>query len=258
VTKDRKTKMKNLMGTSALILVLAAASYFINGCYIVKLFIPEKPPSDKQLKQSYTDIQIYDTNSSGALETIHHPNQELLSRSKKVIVSHGEENEGRKFWFNMVGFDENTLTATRKYLFIANEQPKSITPREWRRLIFNGEIVIEAELLEKPFTSDNDKKVAVFKSILETFNKDLNEVKTKDKNLGIAGMLAREQLETIFRMLENSPSLASKLDSEVGLEFEHRTFGKGSVIMKIGGDTAQFEIYINSPAGNLESPFKLR
>jgi len=250
--------MKNLIRISAHIFLLVAAPYFINGCYCIKLFIPERPPSDQQLKQSYSEISIYDTDSFRALEAIHHPNSEVLSRSSKVIASYGEKNDVRKFWFNMVAFNEITLTAARKYLFIANEKTKSITPRIWRRLIFNGETVLDTELLEKPFTGDNDKKVAVFQSIIEYFNQDLKEIKGKNKNLDIAGMLARWQLETIWRVLEKSPSLASKLDTEDGLEFEHLTFGKGTVTMKVGEDTAEFEIYINSPSEDWESPFKLR
>lgn len=253
-----KTKVRDLAVVSAFVCLLITSALLIDGCYCVKLFCPEKPPSDEQLEQSYNEIRISESYSSDALEVLNYPGYEVVNPGKKVVAVYGEKNEGRKLWFNMVGFDEDTLAASRKYLFIANEKTKSITPRNWRRLTFKGETALELEFLEKPFTSDDDKKIAVLKSIIDSFDEDLKEVKVKEKDLGIAGMLARQQLETVLRKLESSPALASRLDSEEGLAFEHLTFGRGTAILEIDREKARFEIYIHSPAGDLESPFKLR
>jgi hypothetical protein len=91
------------------------------GCAIVNYFKREKPPYDTELYEVYSLTELKTSSAAEVLGMIHDPECELLSQSKSVIASFGQKKKGYKRWFNMVAFDENELTARRKYFFIVDE-----------------------------------------------------------------------------------------------------------------------------------------
>ena len=63
--------------------------------------------------------------SADVLDMIHEPLDEYLSQSESVVASWNEGDKGQTHWFNMVAFDEETLTAVRKYGFSLVGYPSS-------------------------------------------------------------------------------------------------------------------------------------
>ena len=214
------------------------------GCSVVEYFRPEKPPYDKELSASYYQTKLRESSSADVLATIHRSEYELLSQSKSVVASLGQKKKGHEIWFNMVAFDENELIVKRKYFFVVDEKPKSLWIAPRRSLLFDSEMVLEKEVLDKPYANENAKRIAILKRVLENVRKDIDELAQDNKMLDICGMLINQTLETVLQRLDESPVLASKLSDADGVDFEHITLGKGSIVMGITDDIVTVETKI--------------
>jgi hypothetical protein len=224
---------------------------------VVEYLKPEKPPYDEQLSQNYYQTQLKVSTAADVLTAIHMPEYELLSQSRSVIASSGEKKEGHKIWFNMVAFDENTLTAKRKYFFLVDEKPKSFWVQPKRKLSFDSEMVMGAELFNEPYANDNARRIALLKKVLVNVRRDVGEVAPEHKNLNTCGMLINQTIETVLVKLDSSPVLATKLNPTEGLDFDHITFGPGTIWMGIAGDIVNVRIRIDSYVRTHDDPFAL-
>ena len=86
---------------------------------------------------------------------------ELLSQSKSVIGSVGQKKSGYKMWMKMVSFDEDELTAKRKYVLIEDEKPKALFVEPWASFKFNCQMVLDAEVLDEPYSNENARRIAI-------------------------------------------------------------------------------------------------
>jgi hypothetical protein len=188
---------------------------------------------------------------------IHRPEYELLSQSKSVVASLGRKKKGRKIWFNMVAFDENKPAAKRKYFFVVDEKAKGFLFWPRQSLIFDSEMVLETEVLDKPYANENARRIAILKQVLKNVHKDIDEVAQDNKMLGICGMLINQTLKTVLQKLDDSPALASKLSDADGLGFDHITLGKGSIGMGVTDDIVKVKVKVGSLAWTFEDPFAL-
>jgi hypothetical protein len=229
----------------------------LSGCAVVEYFKPEKPPYDEQLSQSYYLTQLKLSTAADVLGVINRPEYELLSQSRSVIASSGQKKKGREIWFNMAAFDENTLTAKRKYFFLVDEKPKSFWVQPKRILNFDSEMVMGAELFNEPFANENAKRIAILKKVLANVRRDMAEVAPEHKNLNTCGMLINQTIETVLVKLESSPLLAAKLNPMEGLDFDHITLGPGTIWMGIVGDIVNIRIRIDSFVRTHDDPFAL-
>jgi len=227
------------------------------GCRLVNYFKREKPPYDAELYESYNQTELKVSGASDVLATIHEPEYELLSQSKSVVASFGQKKGGYKSWFNIVTFDENKLTAKRKYFFIVDEKSKGLPYVPKRRLRFESRMVMESEVLDEPYANQNARRIAILRQVLANFHRDVDEVKADNKKLDICRMLINQTLETILQELYESPVLASKLTSAEGVDFDHITLGKGCISMNVVGDIVDVNVRISSFAGKFEDPFSL-
>jgi len=226
---------------------------------VVEFLTPEGPPSDTEIAESYSQTELKISTSADVLTTIHKPDYELLSQSKSVIASFGQKKKGRKIWLNMVAFDENELTTMRKYFFIIDEKPKSllvlIRPR--RKLMFDCEMVLQADVLDKPYANENARRIAILRQHLENVRNDIDELAEDNKMLGICGMLINQTLETVLQKLDESPVLASKLSDTGGFDFDHITLGKGAIAMAVADDIVKVKVKVGSLVFKFEDPFAL-
>ncbi len=237
--------------------VLCILVFGLSGCAVVDYFKPEKPPYDEQLSQSYYLTQLKLSTAADVLAVINRPEYELLSQSRSVIASSGQKKKGHEIWFNMVAFDENTLTAKRKYFFLVDEKPKSLWVQPKRRLNFDSEMVMGADLFNEPFANENAKRIAMLKKVLANVRRDMAEVASEEKNLNACGMLISQTIETVLVKLESSPLLATKLNPTEGLDFDHITLGPGTIWMGIVGDIVNVRIRIDSYVRTHDDPFAL-
>ncbi len=223
----------------------------------MEYFKPEGPPYDKELSASYRQTKLKESSSADVLATIHRPAYELLSQSKSVVASLGQKKKGHKIWFNMVAFDENKLAARRKYFFVVDEKAKGFLILPKRRLIFDSEMILETEVLDKPYANENARRIAILRQVLENIRRDIDELARDNKMLGICGMLINQTLNTVLQKLDESPVLASKLSDADGLGFDHITLGKGSIGMGITNDIAKVKVRVSSLTWTSEDPFAL-
>ncbi len=210
---------------------------------------PEWPPYDKQISESYYRTKLKTSSSADVLAMIHLPEYELLSQSKSVVGSLGQKKKkGYKTWLKMVAFDENELTARRKYLFIVDERPKFLLVEPWECLRFDGEVVLESEVLDKPYANENARRVAILKQVLKNVREDIGELSEDNKMVDICGMLINQALKTVLVKLDESPVLATRLSDPDGFKFEHTSFDKGKIRMVIVDDIVTVRVMLGSLA----------
>lgn len=227
------------------------------GCAVVDYFKPEKPPYDEQLSESYENTILKVSRAADVLAAIYEPKYELLTQSKSVIASSGQKKKGHEIWFNMVAFDENALTAKRKYFFLVDEKPKSFWVQPRRKLTFDSEMVLGPDVFVEPYVNDNEKRIAILRKVLANVRGDIYDIGAEDKNLSICGMLINQTMETILVKLESSPVLATKLNPIEGLDFDHITLGAGTIWMGAAGDIVNVKIRVNSFVRTHDDPFAL-
>ena len=227
-------------------LSLLVCCFAFSGCSVVEYFTPEEPPCDIELFYSFRQVELNKSTSADVLGIIHRADYELLSQSKSVIVSTGQQKEGYKTWFDMVAFDEDELTAKRKYFFEIDEKPKVLckSPREGLR--FDCDVILPAKVLSEPYANENAKRIAVLKQVREDFQKDVAEVRQDYKALAAAGMLTNQAITSVLTTLDASPALATRLSEPAGVEFSHIALDKGKIQMVVVDTTARVKIRLGS------------
>lgn len=228
------------------------------GCAIVRYLRPEGPPSDTELYETYSQTELNTSSAAEVLGMIHDPEYELLSQSKSVIAAFGQKKKGYKRWFNMVAFDENELTARRKYFFVMDEESKGFPFMPKRRLRFESKMIMEREVLGKPYADQNARRLAILRDIMANFDRDMDEVGVDNKQLDVCGMLVNQTLGTILQKLDESPVLASKLSDAKGVPFDHITLGKGRIRMDVARDIVDVKVRVDAFADKFQDPFSLR
>lgn len=221
--------------------------------HTVEFLTPEKPPFNEQIYSDYNDVVLNASNAADVIEAIYLPEYELLSQSKSVVASTGQRKKGYRTWFKMVAFDEYSLTAKRKYVFIVDERPKTLFVEPWTALQFDCEMALEPEVLDKPYADQNAKQIAVLKQVLEKFREDRAEVGPDNKALAASGMMMNQALETVLVKVEVSPALAKRLSDPEGIEFSHISLDKGRLRMTLEDDI----VIIKARLGSLAKKFKL-
>lgn len=205
------------------------------------------PPYHWEIDDSYYNTILRQSDAADVLDMIHVPKYELLSQSKSVLASIGHRKKrGFKTWFNMVAFDQTCLTAIRKYFYIVDERPKYIFNDRWEGVCFDCQMVIDCELLNKPYADENARRIAVLQQVLEYTRADIAEVAPDNKMLGISGMVITHTMEAALLHLQESPAAARYLDECKGFEFHHMNLNKGRIGLVIEGDIATVRIRLGS------------
>jgi len=245
----KSRKIEICFSTSFKILLLSAVvfSYWlIGGCAAIEFLTPSGAPSREQLIENYNKVELGRSSASDVLSVINLPKYELLSQSQKVIASTGKKKKGYAQWFKLVAFDENAAAARRKYFFIVDEKPKALFAEPWARAEFYSDIILEKEVLDKPYANENSSRIAILKHFLTTFHKDIDEVTSDNELFPTCRGLVNQGLNAALQKLKASPAEAAKLDKRNGLEFEHISFDKGRIRMTIDRDILTLEMKLGS------------
>ena len=223
--------------------------FALSGCVsleVVGFLTPERLSFEKEVSESYYLTELKTSSSADVLAMIHIPEYELLSQSKSVVASLGQKKKGYKTWLKMVAFDENKLTAQRKYLFIVDERPKFLFVEPWEGLMFDCEMVLEREVLDEPYSNENARRIAILRQVSKNVREDIGELGSDNKMVDICGMLINQALETVLVELDSSPVLATGLDDPAGFKFEHTSFDKGKIRMVIVDDIVTVKMRLGS------------
>lgn len=216
------------------------------GCGFVEFLTPEGPPFYGQLWDTYNRTKLKESTSSDVLAMIHGSKHELLSRSKSVVASSGQKRRSYHKWLNMVAFDENELTAKRKYLLVINERPKILFTEPWEGVTYDSEMVLESEVLDEPYANENARLIAILRQVLENVRKDIDEVRADNKVLDISGMVINQALSAVLVKLDESAALASKLSDPGGFDFSHISFDRGKIQMLVEDDVVTVKMMLGS------------
>ncbi|MCK4997902.1 MAG: hypothetical protein KAS23_00150 [Anaerohalosphaera sp.] len=171
---------------------------------------------------------------------------EIITQNESVVASWNQKDDSSQIWFNIVTFDEEKLTANRKYAFMVDEKAKGFAIAPTQKLRFDAELVLPADILNEAYTSENEKRISVMKYIRTIFAEDIGQLSPDSKELEAAGMLVINSLNQCIYPLEQTPGLAKQLPKESGMEFDHMNFDAGRVRMLINDDTAKIKIKIGS------------
>ena len=218
----------------------------LGGCTTVEFLTPDKPPYYRQLWQTYKRTNLKESTAADVMAAIRSSEYELLSQSKSVIASLGQKKKAYHTWFNIVAFDENEPTARRKYLLVINERPKILFAEPWEGVTYDSEMVLESDVLDKPYADENARRIAILRQVLENVRRDIDEVSPDNKMLGVSGMIINQALGTVLVKLDASPALAVKLSEPAGIEFSHVSFDKGKIRMVVEDDIVTIKMMLGS------------
>jgi hypothetical protein len=121
-------------------------------------------------------------------------------------------------------------------------------------------MMLGKEVLGKSYASDNTRRIAILRYVLDQMRKDIKELGDDvdvpdqyNKMLDVCGMLINQTFEMVLVKLESSPVLAMKLSEAGGAEFDHINFDKGTVRMIVADDTVAVQIRFGSFAHKTHS-----
>jgi len=226
--------------------------FCLNGCVITDFVQPEEPPKAEEIADGYLGTELKVTDAAEVLNIIHMPEHTVLSQSSSIVAASGQKNKGFRNWFNMVAFDEDDLMATRKYVFIMNERPKVLFNDTWPQFTYDSQCILPSETLDEPYADASSRRIAVLEYIKTTLAADMSEVKADNKNLAVLGMALNQTLGRVLIRLKDSPALATKLDDEKGLEFDHINMEKIKVRLVIEGDIVILKMRAGSCVNKFE------
>jgi hypothetical protein len=183
--------------------------------------------------------------SADVLAVIKQDKSEMVTQSKSAVVSWGEKKETSQFWLTMAAFNEEDFTVTRKYFLTVDEKPWHLGAIG-QALRFDSEMTIDEATLTEPYPGENEKRIAIFKKVLENTRDDFAQVRQDNRVLNEGAMMTNQTMERIIYVLKESPTLAAKFDDPNGFEFDHPTLGKGRVGMTLNNDVTKIKIRIGS------------
>jgi hypothetical protein len=237
-----------------LILITAAAGLFYGGCGIeepMERVKTEGSPRTSELPSAYNAITLKQSSSADVLAAIKQSKKELLSQSESVIASWGEKKKGSQLWLTAAAFDEEDLTVTRKYFLAVDEKPWHLLA-EGQKLRLDIEMIADEKLLSEPYSSENEKRIAVLKAIIENMRDDITQIRQDSRIVHVSEMITNQGLERILYVLTQSPAMGERLSETDGLEFDHLTMGRGRVRMLINGEIVKLRMIVGKNAKNLD------
>lgn len=189
----------------------------------------------------YKQTVLKQSTSADVLSFIQDPNTEHLSQSESIMAGWGSDWKERTHWFNMVAFDEQRLTAIRKYAFTLEDyRGPNTKPRA--KLRFDAEMILDDQTLNAAYPTQNQMRVEIVKKIKTSFFDDSQAVDFESQNLQSSSMMATQAMNNLLTRLNQSPALAEDLSKPEGLEFLNMTLGVSRARMLIEDDKVKFKI----------------
>lgn len=231
------------MRTLVRLFFVAVVCLAISGCEVGGVWwfhsanVDEEPIFDR-----YYMTNIGQSTSADIVAALGPVDQELLSQSESVIATWTEEDlHGKLYWFNMVAFDEEELTAEHKYCLLVDENARRglegvLTRQKWlyhQNLRFEAELLLDEEVAEGDYANENERRIAVLREIYAQFTDDAEQVTADSRVLYSSAMMVKVMLRDLLYELDRSPAKAAWLDDLSGLEFDHLTLNRARARMLI-------------------------
>lgn len=208
---------------------------------------------DREVFGRYYLTTLRFSTSADILSVIADNEKELLSQSQSVVASYGQKKDAAELWFNMVAFDEDKLTAVRKYAFLVDESTRPYVMARQRKLRFDARVMVGAKILAEPFDNENARNIAILNDVSSKFSDDIGQLTFDSADLKSAAILMKHVFNTVLRKLDDSPASAVRLAGAAGMEFEHMNLGKGHIRMVRHNDMVSVKIKIGQAAKGFEN-----
>jgi hypothetical protein len=226
-------KSKSMLVSLAVLFVVA-----VSGCHRVA--------QDTTTFNRYNNTTLKVSTSSDVLAMIEEKG-ETLTLSENAVASSGETKKGNVIWFNAVAFDDETSKASRKYAFVTNPKAgRGLGRSKAQTLRFDAELVVNVDVLNEPFASDNTKKIAVLESTLSDFSDDFIPLVKNSNVLNSGSLMVKQLLKGLISHLKSSPGNATELSSPSGLNFDHMNLNKTNAKMSIVGGIVNLKVKTGS------------
>lgn len=240
-----------MVKSSALVVCFVLIGLVLAGCIVKDAYYLAKPtggPSDKEISKAYNLTVLQQSTAADVLPLMYTPDatSELLSQSTKVLAVQGQKNDGYKMWYTLIAFDEDDLLAKRKYLMIEDEKPKILFTEPWEGMRFDCQMVLEGDVVNKPYVDENTRRVAILKFARQMSSDDIIEVKPDNKVFEVCGAMVNQAFQSVLVYLESSPALAARLSDEKGLDFTHISFGRGKIQMLADNNMVTIRMMLGS------------
>ncbi len=171
------------------------------------------------------------------------PDTELLSQSESVIAAWGKEGKkDRTHWFNMVAFDEEQMTAVRKYGFILEETTRGINRTPKPGLRFDAELVMDTDILDAAYPGNNARRIAVLEAAQQAFTVDAAELTFDSASLTSSTLMVQQAFNNALNHLRQSPAYADHLARPEGMAFDHMTLGESYIRLLIEDTSVKIKI----------------
>lgn len=227
------------MKTTVLFLsVTLAAVLCVTGCYNLPLDVYE------DVFDRYYATTLTVSSSADVLATLQQdPEAELLSQSESIVAAWGSKGpKARTHWFNMVAFDEEAMTAVRKYGFILEETAHGMNRTPKPGLRFDAEMIVDGAILDAPYANSNERQIAVLKAAQDAFKLDAAELTFDSRVLHNSAMMVQQAINNALYKLNQSPAYAAHLSRPEGMDFVHMTLGESYMRLLIEGQTVKLKI----------------
>ena len=230
-------------------LLLAVATLFIAGCNNV-------PSAHAPLKEfvfdRYYTIELEKDDSTTVMKKLECRclcEEEYLSQSESAIAKWAQRGTYNSFWvqrgdyavvwFNLVGFEEESLTAKRKYALLFDEDsPGWLTlikaPSKTMRL--DIDMIMDDGTLEEPYATAADKWIAIIEKSRKNYLNDACDIRTDSHAVDSVSMLINQTFFQILEQVRRTPALTQRLDQCRGMEFDHTVLDEGNIVISIDED----------------------
>lgn len=220
-------------------LFVFCAMFFTTGC--------QTTPKYESIFERYYLTTLNVSNSSDVISAIRDDEgAELVSQSQSVVASWGEKKNTSIIWFNAIAFNEDDMTAVRKYGFVVDEKAKSYYVLSVLNMRFDAELIMGPDVLDAPYADANAKKIAVLREVLKKFKEDAAQVTGDSQVLFSSSAMVNQVLERILYQLDHSPALAARFERMEGMKFDQMNFGDGRVRMLIEGNLIKLKFKVGS------------
>jgi len=169
---------------------------------------------------------------------------ELVVQSPTVVCSWGQRDNGDNLWCNAVAFDEQSLTAVRKYAAAYEQFDRPYFVTACRKLRFDAQLVVPQRLLDEPYADAGARNRAVLAWALDRFREDMDTLSGQSTELNSLAMLIRQTGNGLLHSLDRSPGLAANLADAAGAAFDQVNLGPGRVRMVLDEDIARIKIKV--------------
>lgn len=194
--------------------------------------VHQSPAESEKLNYPYKQTELGVSNSAQVLEAMVINATEVISQSESVVGAYGFEGKRNKAWFNIVSFDEEELTAKRKYFLSSYDNPK-----EWfvlkEKLRFDAQILLDPAVMNEAYANADAKRIAILKEIRSKFNQDMQELTKFNRDMANIGMLANQSMNIVLTKFELNPAFAEQMEYFGGYDFDHPTLNEGKIRMVI-------------------------